>query len=100
MLPYVTGAAQLILTTFEHKLWESLPPKTLAQAAREIAPGLDVRIVLDPLQAVQAALSEAGPDDLVWVTGSLYLVGNVRGHWYPPEELLRQAGAAPTSIPR
>lgn len=35
----------------------------------------------DPVRAVRLALERAGPDDLVVVAGSLYLVGGVRGIW-------------------
>ena len=34
----------------------------------------------DVVRAVDLALDEAGPDDAVLVTGSLYVVGAARGH--------------------
>ncbi len=37
----------------------------------------------DPFQAVERARALAGPDDLVCVTGSLYLLGEVRNIWKP-----------------
>ena len=44
----------------------------------------------DPRAAIDVALTRAtGPTDAVLVTGSLYLVGNVRGRWYPDEDVLR-----------
>ncbi|MDR7523190.1 MAG: Mur ligase family protein [Armatimonadota bacterium] len=39
-----------------------------------------VEIVRDPLAAVDRALAAAGPDEVVCITGSVYLVGAVRGH--------------------
>jgi len=42
----------------------------------------------DPMAAVAAAIALAGPDGLVCVTGSLYLVGAVRNRWFPAERLL------------
>ena len=39
----------------------------------------------DPLQAIERALAVARRDDLVCVTGSLYLLGQVRERWYPSE---------------
>ena len=44
----------------------------------------------DPLRAIETALEWAGPDDVVLVTGSLYLVGNIRERWYPTERILKQ----------
>lgn len=93
ILPYlVTNASILIVTAFGVKgLWSPINPETLAQAATEIKPDLDIRIEPDPIQAIKLALSEATSDDLVWVTGSLYLVGDVREYWYPSVELIAQA---------
>ena len=39
------------------------------------------RIVNDPVEAFDLALSLAAPEDAVFVTGSLYLVGELRRHW-------------------
>jgi folylpolyglutamate synthase/dihydropteroate synthase len=46
-------------------------------ARRVAATGLPVEAVDDPLEAVRRAVDAAVSDDLVLVTGSLYLVGPV-----------------------
>ena len=38
-------------------------------------------VVRDPDQALESALERAGPQDAVFVTGSLYLVGELRSYW-------------------
>jgi dihydrofolate synthase/folylpolyglutamate synthase len=38
-------------------------------------------IVPDPAQAIERAIELAGPEDAIFVTGSLYLVGDVLGSW-------------------
>ncbi|MBI3959933.1 MAG: bifunctional folylpolyglutamate synthase/dihydrofolate synthase [Chloroflexi bacterium] len=87
----VVNASVLIVTAFgKNELWEACDPAILAQAASEIAPGLDIRIEPDPMQALRQALAETRPDDLVWVTGSLYLIGDIREYWHPTDELLVQ----------
>ncbi len=44
----------------------------------------------DPLRAIDHALEIAEPGrDAIIVTGSLYLVGNVRERWYPSAQILR-----------
>ena len=40
---------------------------------------------------VERGLAETPPDGLLCVTGSLYLVGQVRGRWFPEAQLLAQA---------
>ncbi len=47
----------------------------------------------DPLRAVELALGETPTDGVLCVTGSLYLIGAVRGRWFPDDELLAQAAA-------
>jgi dihydrofolate synthase / folylpolyglutamate synthase len=41
----------------------------------------DTIVVRDPGEALEAALQLAGPHDAVFVTGSLYLVGELRAYW-------------------
>jgi dihydrofolate synthase/folylpolyglutamate synthase len=38
-------------------------------------------VVPDPVEALERALNMAGPDDVIFATGSLYLVGDLRGYW-------------------
>jgi dihydrofolate synthase/folylpolyglutamate synthase len=59
---------------------KSIPVQEMAEAVRATNP--NVETVTPPLEATRKALSEAGPNDLVLVTGSFYLVGEVN-----PEKL-------------
>jgi dihydrofolate synthase/folylpolyglutamate synthase len=54
----------------------AMPPEEIAEAARAL--GVDVEVVRDVPSAVQRAVGMAGEDDLVLVTGSLYVVGEAR----------------------
>jgi dihydrofolate synthase / folylpolyglutamate synthase len=38
-------------------------------------------VVRNPAQALERAIATAGPEDSVFVTGSLYLVGDLRSYW-------------------
>ncbi len=90
--PLLDRADQMIITAFRAKhLWEPLEPQALADLAAAHAPQLNIHVVADPLEAIVLALDSAAPPDLVWVTGSLYLVGDVREYWYPAATLLEQA---------
>jgi dihydrofolate synthase/folylpolyglutamate synthase len=91
VLPFVVeNTKTLIITTFSTELWHPFDPAILAKAAKRLNPDLDISIEPDPIQAIQLALSIANKEDLIWVTGSLYLVGNVRNYWYPMEVLINQ----------
>ena len=74
-------------------------PRVLAKASAESA-GLaaaigrsgfsgPVRAIPSPLAAIDEALSIAGglPEAVVLVTGSLYLIGNIRGRWFPDDQI-------------
>ena len=93
LLPSILAdASLLIITAFRtQEGWQPSPPAVLAQAAAALKPGLEIRVEPDPMAAIRLALAEAKAEDLVWVTGSLYLVGNVREYWHPAAELIVQA---------
>lgn len=54
----------------------AMPPEEIADAARSL--GIDIEIVRRVPEAVQRALGIASEDDLILVTGSLYVVGEAR----------------------
>lgn len=61
----------------------------------------DVIVEPDPREAITRALdmAEAGRDQVV-VTGSLYLVGNVRERWYPERAIVEQQTPWPAVMAR
>lgn len=90
ILPYVLDSAELIiLTTFSTELWNPMDPKLLEETARKLDPSINSITEPDNQKALAIALQMANSEDLIWVTGSLYLVGNIRNLWYPPEILLK-----------
>ncbi len=54
------------------------------------------RVVFEasPERALDLALERAAPKDIVCVTGSMFLVGALRGRWAPEEQILQQRSAA------
>lgn len=71
-------------------------PSTSASEIAALAPAnLAVEAIDDPIAAADRAVELAGPNDLVVITGSLYLVGNVRERWYPSERILEQGTCWP-----
>jgi dihydrofolate synthase/folylpolyglutamate synthase len=41
------------------------------------------KIIPEAEKALESAMAEAAPNDVICVTGSLYLVGQLRHHWQP-----------------
>lgn len=75
--PHVPGKPALPLPELEAILRSvSVAPITTTPSVLEILPRL---------------LSQARPEDIIVVTGSLYLVGEARHHWHPLDQLLQQA---------
>ena len=56
----------------------SLDPAQLARTVRALAPALSLHTVPNPVMAVRAACEGLGEDDLLLVTGSVYLAGIAR----------------------
>jgi dihydrofolate synthase / folylpolyglutamate synthase len=69
------------------------PAAELAERIR--ARGIPAEAEPDPEAAVAFALDLAGPDDLVCVTGSLYLVGAVRRRWIATDDVAVRATSLP-----
>ncbi len=81
-------AASVIVTAPRQP--RALSADTLAAMTRHLARRMEV--VLDPCEAVERALAGATPEDAIFVTGSLYLVGDLRKWWRSREA--KQAGAS------
>jgi dihydrofolate synthase/folylpolyglutamate synthase len=57
----------------------SLAPEEVAKLIRAASARVDVRVVPNPHLALRAARESLGPEDLLCVTGSIYLAGIARG---------------------
>jgi dihydrofolate synthase/folylpolyglutamate synthase len=98
--PLVPAIDELVATTPQVLSKAPLDVETLAAAARAAGFHGPVTLEPDPHTAIDVALSQATePGDAILVTGSLYLVGNVRGRWYPDESILRSRTPWPAQAP-
>ena len=85
----LAGADQLVVTRFGgHGARGPVEPDVLAAAARALFPDLPVSVEQEPMEALGRAMAAAGPSGVVWVTGSLYLAGEVRERWQPEDDLI------------
>ncbi|MCP4164460.1 MAG: bifunctional folylpolyglutamate synthase/dihydrofolate synthase [Chloroflexi bacterium] len=89
------AAAILVTRSFHPRAAE---PKTLAELAREIAPDVPVHVFDDAIPALELATSWADKEDLILVTGSIFVVAAAREAWrdispgsLPPEDWAYQA---------
>ena len=98
ILERLTALADVVITTAPRvKGKPAIPAGTLAVMARQ-AGAREVINGGEPLSALAHALKLAGPDDLVVVTGSLYLIGTARSRWHSVEDIIRRRRMFPNGI--
>lgn len=93
MLDLLIPGTSMLIATAPHVF--AKPSITASDIAAHAPEGVPVQAIDDPMSATRVAIEMAGPEDIVVVTGSLYLVGNVREHWYPTESILQQGTCWP-----
>lgn len=85
----VPVAEDVYFTRFQNTSVQCADPKTLrGQSGTFLAKNSRTSIYLSPESALDAAIKNAGREDLVLVTGSFYLSGELRERWYPEEWVL------------
>ncbi len=89
------AAAILVTRSFHPRAAE---PEQLAELAREIAPDVPVHVFDDAIPALELATSWADKEDLILVTGSIFVVAAAREAWrdispgsLPPKDWAYQA---------
>ena len=75
MLDILAGVVDEIVFTRVSQLERSADPVRLQQ---ELAGRLQSQVIPDPRSAVETLIQSAGPNELIVITGSLYLLGEVR----------------------
>lgn len=90
---------EIVATSPQVLAKEARAAESLAAAARQVGFAGRLTIEPEPHRAVERALAAAGPRDAILVTGSLYLVGNVRSRWYREEAIVLQQTSWPEEPP-
>jgi dihydrofolate synthase/folylpolyglutamate synthase len=80
-IPEVTGP----LFPLAHRIVLTRPDQERSAEPESIESSREAVIVSDAKQALAGILSQAAPDDLIVVTGSLFLVGELRPLFHPAE---------------
>ena len=98
MIEVLAPSAQSVIVT-QPQVFGSKRPERLERLAALFRQYTDqVQAEPDPARAVELALAQTPADGALIVTGSLYLVGQVRGRWFPESALLARAAAAQPTI--
>ncbi len=71
-----------------------LAPDVFAHALEEAGAG-DVKTRIDAWGALEEALEEAGENDLIIITGSMFLAGELRCRWVSEERIVESGSAFP-----
>ncbi len=85
----VPHADHITITTFKTVDRVSAEAKPMLRLAKHYArPGVVVDFEPDNRQALDRLLKTAGKNDAVLITGSFFLIGALRNHWYSRERVL------------
>lgn len=83
------------ITTFQLPGFGSSDPTDTAHVLQTLNPNVTVHINLDVRAAIADAIADASPDDLICLTGSLYLAGFARQYWISEEAILKARSCFP-----
>lgn len=88
----VPAAGRVIATEARVIGKPTFPAGEIADLARKVQPGVSVIIEPDVQLAIKQAIADTGtgPNKMVFVTGSIYMLGKARELWHPQDELLRR----------
>ncbi|PIW36383.1 MAG: hypothetical protein COW24_05660 [Candidatus Kerfeldbacteria bacterium CG15_BIG_FIL_POST_REV_8_21_14_020_45_12] len=88
--PLTSLVNSVTITTFQLPGFGSHPPEAIVAAFKAARPELTVAIEPQAKIALETVLKDAAPDDLVVITGSLYLAGELRDYWYPTAQIMEE----------
>ncbi len=87
----IPKADHILFTRFQNPNRKCAHPKELFEKSKQyVKKSSEARMYLDPEAALADALKLAKSDDLVLITGSFFLAGELRKIWYPEDQILRQ----------
>lgn len=69
----------------------SIKIEDMAGLIRNIDPAKNIETADNVVEAIRNTLNGAAPDELIVVTGSIYLLGEAREYWFPKKDILLEA---------
>ena len=85
----LTISGQVYLTRFLIGERKTADLRQLYEKSKKISPRLPINVYNDPWQALEQALKKASPKDLILITGSFFLCGELRTKWINEEHILK-----------
>lgn len=83
-------ADSVYITRFQTLAFKAMSPKSIDRSVKKYTrKGVKTKLFTDSFMAVEDAIQSASKDDLVLITGSLYMSGELRARWYPEEYILK-----------
>jgi dihydrofolate synthase/folylpolyglutamate synthase len=82
-------ADSVYLTRFLNKGRKSQCLRRIIKISRRLTKK-NISVFIDPHEALAAAKKRAGQEDLILVTGSFFLTGELRAAWFPEERILEK----------
>lgn len=79
---------QLYLTRFLMPFRKTADLKNLNQLTKKIKPNIKIQSFIDPFLALEKALKETKKDEVLLITGSFFLAGELRKKWISEEDIL------------
>jgi len=83
MVREIGGAADLVIATSHRVVSRTATSTVIAEEVRKL--GKPVEAVPRVADAVRRALDLAGPEDVILIAGSVFLIGEARECWHPAE---------------
>lgn len=81
-----------IISTSPHVFGKpSIKIEEMAGLIRTIDPDKEVETAESVSGAIHRALDDADPEELIVVTGSIYMLGEAREYWFPKKDILLEA---------
>jgi len=90
IVPIIAKNTSFLIATSFSGSGKSLAPEIIKEEAKKYMLENQILIINNPLEAVDTALEVSKSNNIILVTGSLHLVGNVRKKWFPTEAILAQ----------
>jgi dihydrofolate synthase/folylpolyglutamate synthase len=85
----IPKADRIVIAGTEEADRKSIHPSVLEPLVKKYKrQSAKIEIIENPKQAIEQALKDAGQKDCILVTGSFFLAGEVRKHWYPARYVL------------
>jgi dihydrofolate synthase/folylpolyglutamate synthase len=91
-ITYLLPNVHRVVATSPHIFGKpSIKIEDMAGLIRTIDPAKNVETADNAVEAIRRVLNGAVPGELIVVTGSIYMLGEAREHWFPKKDILLEA---------